>query len=66
VWGRRERAVEREASWGTMKLRVDRGHAIDVSEALAVTTGAGAERAGAHSSCDELFLACSIIKYIKC
>jgi len=51
--GRRECAVEREASWGITKLMVDRGRAINVGEALAV--GARAERAGAHSLCDELF-----------
>ena len=39
---RQERAVEREASWGITKLRVDGGHAIDGSEA----TAAGGAAAG--------------------
>jgi hypothetical protein len=49
---RQEHAVEREVLWGTTKLRVDRGHVVDVGEAL---VAAEAERARAHSSCDELF-----------
>jgi len=49
--------VEREASWGITKLWVDGDHAIDVGEALAlVAAGVGAERAGAHSWHEELFL----------
>jgi len=51
--GRREHAVEREASWGITKLRVDEGHVIDVSEALAVAT-AGGEKSGVPSWCDKL------------
>ena len=58
--GRQEHAVEREASWGIAKLRVDGGHVIDVGEVLALaalaavaTGGAGAggmgtKRAGAR------------------
>jgi hypothetical protein len=38
-----------------MKLLVDRGNAIDVSEALAAAAGAGVERAGVLPSCEELF-----------
>jgi len=53
---REERAVEREALWRITQLWVDGGHAIDVSEALAVAAaGAGVERAGVHPSCEELF-----------
>ena len=37
--------VEREASWGITKSRVDGGHAIDVHQAL----GVGVERAVAGS-----------------
>jgi TPP-dependent pyruvate/acetoin dehydrogenase alpha subunit len=46
--------VEREASCGITKLRVDGGRAIDVSEAMMAAV-AGVERAGAWSSCVELF-----------
>ena len=57
---KQERAAEREASWRITKLRVDGGHVIDVSEALAVALVAGAgvevERAGVCPSCEELFL----------
>jgi len=65
VVGRQEHAVEREESWGIAKLRVDGGCAIEFSEAAAAA-GVGAKRAGVCSLCDELFLACSIIKYLKC
>ena len=42
--------------WGITKLRVEGGRAIDVGEVLAAAAAAaGAERAGACSSCDELF-----------
>ena len=50
--GRREHAVEMEASWGITKLRMDRGHAIDVGEALAVVLAAtGKEAERAHVLC---------------
>ena len=49
-----ERVVEREVSWGIMKLRVDGGCVIDGDEALALA--AGAERAGVFSWCNQLFL----------
>ena len=42
--------VEREASWGLTKLRVDRVHAINVAEALAAV-GAGTKQAGACIPC---------------
>jgi ribosomal protein L21 len=40
VVGRKEHAVEREALWGITKLGVDRGHAINVGEVLAVAEAA--------------------------
>ena len=45
--GRQEHVVEREASCGIKKLRVDGGRAIDVGEEL-VAAGTGTERAGAR------------------
>ena len=46
--------VERKASWGITKLKVERVCVINVVEVLAAVGGqeAGAERAGAHSWCD--------------
>jgi hypothetical protein len=53
---KQEHVVERVALRGITKLRVDGSRAITVVEALAATAvGAGAKRAGACSSCGELF-----------
>ena len=60
------RAVEREASWGIMKLRVDGGRVIDVGEVLAVAVvGAGPKELECILCVSSCFLACSITLYHK-
>ena len=50
---------------GNNEVEDGRGNAIDVGEALPLAAGAGAKRAGAHSSCNELFLTRSITIYYE-